>query len=357
MTKHELIMNTIVSKSITLNPIICDVMFNHHTDKQLSNQLTKSEKQSILHTHFEYHIKPLSDSITRIALTILEKGRFSEKSENFVMSNYKAMDLLNHYYTDTFIDDLKQETALIITNEFKAGNITLIDSDNDTVRVKAKKDNIEAIRHIFNAVQAYLYSHEIRHSKRAYYINDITTNEDGEIIEDIQLYTKSMHEYDMSISNLNYRDLMHTMSFNLSDIQKRILMYKLHGSKIVKHSNKYTIDGKTVYKIEDKSVKLTNEDIADILKVHVKTIRYNLDLLRVKLQKYLMREANTPISDEYKAPYTNYMYEVFKAKQATTRSNISANSSILKNECLPYPENIPSSNDNLLLEAWLFNRC
>ena len=357
MTKHELIMQVINSKSITLNPIICDVMFNHHTDKQLSNQLTKADKQSILNTHFDCHIKPLSDSITRIALTILEKGRFSEKSENFVMSNHKAMDLLNNYYTDTFIDDLKQQVALTITTEFKAGNITLIDTDKNTVIIKAKKDNIEAIRRIFNAVQAYLYSHEVRHSKRAYYINDITTNEDGEVIEDIQLYTKSMHEYDMSISNLNYCDLMHTMSFNLSDIQKRILMYKLHGSKIVKHSNKYTIDGKTVYKIEDKSVKLTNEDISDILKVHVKTIRYNLDLLRVKLQKYLMREENTTVPEEYKADYTKYLYSMAMAKQATTRSDISAYSSILENECLPYPENIPSTNDSLLLDAWLFNHC
>lgn len=230
------------------------------------------------------------DKLTIASIKTLAKGRLINKKDGtqYFTCNDIALRIFTNPYSDAdIISDLKNEVTLKVLECYKARLVWFVPSSN----VKTKKrecvlvcSSDEVRRDIFNIVQNYIYDQRQKHYNHAY---DEKLDAKGEVI-DYTLHTKEIRNNILDTVD----DKMVFSDFNvcLSDLQKDIIKHKLNSTKIVKKVEQYTEQNKTLYRTVEKSVRLTNADIAELLKTHEQTIKYNLKAIQAKATNYLSKE-------------------------------------------------------------------
>ena len=231
----------------------------------------------------------VATSITIHSLKVLARGRkYTDKEgeTKFTPGNLQAQKILESGKNDTtgILEDLIQSVSIKILEELQDGNISL---DYDTLKIETLNEEEKPMRNILNVVQYEFYQNKQKHYNHEYR-PIITEDEEGNEREDAIMITQAMREYKKSIDYIGQDELMNTLSINLTDKEKAILISKLE-KKQVERAYSYNGISKKKYVSRYKTL----EEISIETEYSIKQVRTALRAIDIKCKKLLNIEPKT----------------------------------------------------------------
>ena len=262
------------------------------------NVMELEEQAEALHNELTQHttdnLSVLASIITIHGLKVAARGRLLRdkqgkplRDENgnpkYTPANVTALRILkNGTHDDSgILEDMQQSVALAIWEAIAEGKAT-ITIEEGKPKLTTTNENDGTLKGIYNVVQNYMYTHQQRHYKRQY----IPVIDENTGVESIELVTKAMREYAMSLHAVDMGELFQELTATLNEKETAILWAMCETDTV---ERAYSDNGKSKKRFVHR--KKSVRELVEETGYSKKQVSNSIDKIRKKLQAVCLEQS------------------------------------------------------------------